>query len=122
MLAIEDHAALEGFLPLFLEQALEASQPRRVRSGRGNKRRQEIIPDAVMMAIAHLCDLDLMNAGVQFSARDMTAAEARGLALLRRARENFCGQRERCECGAVNLRNALSCLGCGRRVREASGG
>jgi len=122
MLAIDDCAALESFLPLFLEQAMEASQPRRRPRRAGAKQSKEIIPDAVMMAIAHLCDLDLMSAGVQFSPRDLTAAEARGLALLRRARKSFQDERERCICGAVNLRNALSCLGCGRRVREATGG
>ena len=72
------------------------------------------VPYALELWIAHLGWLDRLAAGVQFNLDDLTAEEARGLALLRQEREKFWQAHRSCpQCQSVNVRGASFCGTCG---------
>ncbi len=134
MQAIEagrDFVDLERYLPEFIEQAASQAEsalqarrreqrraaavdPERIESAIRNP--QSAIPRCFEMWILHLGELDLLASAAALTLDDLTAEEARGLAMLRRARDKFWEEHSRCsKCGAVNPRYASFCGGCGEQ-------
>jgi len=126
--ASRDLETLAKVLPLYIEQAasqsasaLAARRKALRRQATVNPERQERleaapeVPHAFELWIGHLGFLDQLSGGVQFTLDDLTPEEARGLALLRRAREKFWQEHISCPvCQSVNLRNSSFCGGCGK--------
>ena len=124
-----DYTALEGHLAQFVEYAATlaesalATRRRELRQAAAiNPRRLETasqawlpaIPRAFEMWILYLSELDSLSAAVAFTLDDLTVEEARGLAMLRRARQKFWEANANCpRCGTVNPRHASFCGGCG---------
>ena len=127
--APRDYEALEGYLSQFVEyaatlaeSALAARRRELRRAAAINPERLEAasqpllpaIPRAFEMWILHLSELDSLSSAVTFSPDDLTVEEARGLAMLRRARQKFSETHASCpRCGTVNPRHASFCGGCG---------
>ncbi len=134
--ASRDIAALENYLPIFIDNAatraesglaarrkalrmqaavnrerLERTEPDRAFGGRA-------IPHAFELWIGHLGRLDQLATGVRFTLDDLTAEEAHGLALFRRARDRFWNEHRSCAlCSSINLASAAFCGGCGAQFR-----
>ena len=125
--ASRDLSSLERYLPVFIEQAagqmsgLDSRRRALRRAAAVNPGRIEQlgssgarIPHAFELWIAHLGWLERLSGGVAFSLDDLTAEEARGLALFRSERERFWQAHSSCaHCRSVNLRGATFCGGCG---------
>lgn len=126
-----DVATLEKALPVFIARAASRAesdmQRRRAELRRAvalNPERLDrleagpAIPYAVELWIGHLAFLDLLAGVVALGPADLTAEEARGLAMFRAQREKFWSDHTRCpQCNAVNRRGAAICAGgCGRKL------
>lgn len=73
------------------------------------------VPLGYEMWIGHLSWLDAVSDAAGWTASDLTADEAEGLALFRRAREKFWAEHSQCPaCRSVNARGAKFCGGCGK--------
>lgn len=125
--ATRDFQSLERYLPEFIEmcaasaesawtarrrelRSLAAINPERLEAPRFALR----IPHCFALWILHLGELDTLSVAAAFTLDDLTAEEARGLAMLRRARAKFWDEHARCaKCNAVNPRYASCCAGCG---------
>lgn len=132
--ASRDLVALERFIPAFIESAATqahsglavrraalrkaaAVNPARFASP-DSRIPNAGFPHAFELWIAHLGWLDRIAAAVHFTLDDLTAEEARGLALFRHEREKFWSSHSSCpQCQSVNVRSASFCGGCGAEFK-----
>lgn len=121
-----DYAALERFVPQFIERSAQNAesvlQRRRQELRAANPSRETDgavahgIPYAFELWIAHLGLLDQLSGAATFTLADLTAEEARGLAILRRARDKYWAEHSKChKCGGVNRSGASFCGGCAEK-------
>ncbi|MBI2815454.1 MAG: zinc ribbon domain-containing protein [Acidobacteria bacterium] len=128
--ASRDLAALSRFIPAFIESATRQAESPLAARRRALRQQAAInpvrldfigngrIPHAFELWISHLGWLDRIAAGVQFTLDDLTAEEARGLALFRYEREKFWASHSSCpHCQSVNARGASFCGGCGTEFK-----
>lgn len=128
--AARDFDSLQRYLPAFIETAAtmaesalaarrrELRQAAAVNPSRERERavKQGTIPHAFELWILHLGELDALSTAAGLTLDDLTAEEARGLAMLRRARQRFWEAHTCCpRCGSVNPRYATFCGGCGEQ-------
>ncbi len=127
-----DISSLERFIPLFIEAAATRAESGLAARRQALRRMAAVspqrtdsvpcslfpVPYAFELWIGHLGWLDRVAAGVQFTLDDLTAEEARGLALLRQEREKFWQAHSACaQCQSVNARGASFCGTCGAEFR-----
>lgn len=122
----EDYAALETYLPQFIARCAIRAEGDLARRRREIREQVAIksesnrslpvaarIPYAVELWISHLATLDAMAELAAAAGITLAFEELRGLAILRRAREKFWSEHEKCpQCGAMNNRGAAFCGGC----------
>lgn len=114
LLVSEDYEGLAASVPLYIERAVEQASPRRRRRAPPANE----IPHGHLIWLQHLCELDELLGVAAFQP---TLAEAKGIALLRGARDKFWSEHQRHSCGAVNHRHALFCSGCGKTFKRDGG-
>jgi hypothetical protein len=120
---------IERFLPIFIESSARAAESTLAARRREMRRAAAVnparieapfgdapgIPFAFELWIIHLGELDRLAGGVAFTLDDLTPEEARGLALLRRAREHFWAEHQKCPgCNSLMSKSQSFCGTCGR--------
>ena len=76
---------------------------------------EAVIPEAFEAEIGYLGYLDSISGVLQFTSADLSAEEAQGLVIFRRAREKYWAEHLSCPaCQSVNLRSSGFCGGCGK--------